>query len=143
MEVFWGLIVYAEPILVIVLVSVIFVVSLWLSGFLVETEVPILRALTKDQVLAFFDKYFGPESPERRRLCTMVYAETGAADDQNSKAQRRKRESKDAVSLKIFICRTVVVDFLHFSAPVLWRFWTLRVYSYFSLHFHILVYFRF
>ncbi|VBB33449.1 unnamed protein product, partial [Acanthocheilonema viteae] len=41
-----------------------------------DIEVPILRKLTKADVIEYFDKHFAVNSSERRKLCTMVYANT-------------------------------------------------------------------
>uniref|UniRef100_A0A0R3RZQ2 Insulin-degrading enzyme n=1 Tax=Elaeophora elaphi TaxID=1147741 RepID=A0A0R3RZQ2_9BILA len=50
------------------------------SGFYLfernDIEVPILRKLTKADVIEYFDKHFAVNSPERRKFCTMVYANT-------------------------------------------------------------------
>ncbi|VDD86432.1 unnamed protein product [Enterobius vermicularis] len=64
------------------------------SGFYhfdrVEMEVPLLRALTKEDVIVYFDKHFAAKSPHRRKLCTMVYADK-ASDVEKGIKRRSKR----------------------------------------------------
>lgn len=57
-----------------------------------EDEVPVLRELTKHEVIEFFDKYFSEDSPIRRKLCTMIYAN----DVTEETIKRRDRVKRSA-----------------------------------------------
>lgn len=67
-------------------------------------EVPLLRALTKEDVIVYFDKHFAAKSPHRRKLCTMVYADKASDVEKGI-----KRRSKRAVEGQVF---EATVDFL-------------------------------
>ncbi|MFH4976237.1 hypothetical protein AB6A40_002946 [Gnathostoma spinigerum] len=46
-----------------------------------NVEVPELRRIKKSEVLSYFDTYLMVDSPQRRKLCTMVYANTQTAEE--------------------------------------------------------------
>uniref|UniRef100_A0AAF5PUE9 Insulin-degrading enzyme n=2 Tax=Wuchereria bancrofti TaxID=6293 RepID=A0AAF5PUE9_WUCBA len=61
-----------------------------------DIEVPILRKLTKADVIEYFDKHFAVNSSERRKLCAMVYANTETED---TVSKRERDASGDAEQL--------------------------------------------
>lgn len=67
----------------------------------VETEVPLLRALTKKDVISYFDKYFAVGSPERRKLCAVIYADKkNDRTDPNVKGPRKDLVSEGCTLIK-------------------------------------------
>ncbi|CAG9536896.1 unnamed protein product [Cercopithifilaria johnstoni] len=68
------------------------------SGFYLfernDIEVPILRRLTKADVIEYFDKHFAANSPERRKLCAMVYANS---ETEETVSRRECNNSGDTV----------------------------------------------
>uniref|UniRef100_A0A915PZQ4 Insulin-degrading enzyme n=1 Tax=Setaria digitata TaxID=48799 RepID=A0A915PZQ4_9BILA len=73
------------------------------SGFYLferdHVEVPILRKLTKADVIEYFDKHFAVSSLERRKLCTMVYANTETEESIAKRKQTKSDASGDAARL--------------------------------------------
>ncbi|EFO20407.1 insulin-degrading enzyme [Loa loa] len=61
-----------------------------------DIEVPILRKLTKANVIEYFDKHFAVNSLERRKLCAVVYANSETED---TVAKREHDASGDAAQL--------------------------------------------
>lgn len=67
-----------------------------------DIEVPILRKLTKADVIEYFDKHFAVNSSGRRKLCTMVYSNT-ETEDAVSKREREASGDTEHVSSVSFI----------------------------------------
>ncbi|VDM44124.1 unnamed protein product [Toxocara canis] len=61
-----------------------------------ETEVPVLRELTKHEVMEFFDRHFSEDSPMRRKLCTMIYANDVSEDKVMARGRVKRSAAGDA-----------------------------------------------
>uniref|UniRef100_A0A8R1TWN1 Insulin-degrading enzyme n=2 Tax=Onchocerca TaxID=6281 RepID=A0A8R1TWN1_ONCVO len=70
------------------------------SGFYLferdNIEVPILRKLTKTDVIKYFDKHFAANCSERRKLCTIVYANT---ENEDTVSKHKYNDAGDATQL--------------------------------------------
>lgn len=85
----------------------------------------MLRKLTKADVIEYFDKHFAVKSSERRKLCTMVYANT---DTEETVSKRECDGSGDTkqVSLTSYTCvysrrfktKAEEIQFIVFSARI-------------------------
>lgn len=63
-----------------------------------QDEVPLLRTLTKDDVISYFDKHFAHDSPERRKLCTIVYADNEKAADNNNEKDLSNSKAESLIT---------------------------------------------
>ncbi|VDO42777.1 unnamed protein product [Onchocerca flexuosa] len=59
-------------------------------------EVPILRKLTKADVIKYFDKHFAANCSERRKLCTIVYANS---ENEDTVSKHKYNDAGDATQL--------------------------------------------
>ena len=68
----------------------------------VEREIQVLKAVTQSELLAFFDKYIGGNSPHRRKLSVQVWGATHPlVDATNEDASTVNNKEKNTVATTI------------------------------------------
>ncbi|GMR59756.1 hypothetical protein PMAYCL1PPCAC_29951 [Pristionchus mayeri] len=68
-----------------------------------EKEIAELKTITKEELIAFFEKKIAPGAPERRKLCIYIHSKEDSAEEVarlRNGGERKKREAGDAEETK-------------------------------------------